>query len=174
MKYITSVLREDEQVAAEAHIHWVVYLPQLVITFVGVFLYFSADLEAGLVEAYARMAVGAAIGAWASWHLLSGLIYFLFTEIAVTDRRLISKFGLISRNTTSIPAHKIESTHVEQSVMGRVLGYGTVSVRGTGDHTEELKFVIDPVEFRNALNDLVDDEGAGKSGKRKSGDSEDE
>jgi uncharacterized membrane protein YdbT with pleckstrin-like domain len=73
------------------------------------------------------------------------------TEIAVTDRRLISKTGFIKRHTTEISMDKVESVDVDQSMLGRVLGYGDVTVRGTGEGIEPLRNVASPIELRNAM-----------------------
>src|SRR5437016_3553326 len=58
--------------------------------------------------------------------LLVGLIRRNATELAVTSHRVIAKFGFISRSTVELNLTKIESIRVEQSVMGRLLGYGSV------------------------------------------------
>jgi uncharacterized membrane protein YdbT with pleckstrin-like domain len=70
------------------------------------------------------------------------------TEIAVTDRRVIYKTGLIRRHTTEINMDKIESVDVDQSVLGRMFGYGTVTIRGTGEAVEPLRDIADPIAFR--------------------------
>jgi uncharacterized membrane protein YdbT with pleckstrin-like domain len=73
------------------------------------------------------------------------------TEIAVTNRRVIYKTGLIRRHTTEINMDKIESVDVDQSVLGRLFGYGTVTIRGTGEAVEPLRDIADPIDFRNAI-----------------------
>ena len=54
------------------------------------------------------------------------------TEMAVTDRRIIYKRGLIRRMTAEMNIEKVESVSVGQSILGRILDYGTIDVRGTG------------------------------------------
>jgi uncharacterized membrane protein YdbT with pleckstrin-like domain len=73
------------------------------------------------------------------------------TEIAVTDRRVISKWGLIRRNTTEMHMDKVESVEVKQSVLGRILDYGDVEIRGVGKEGISLPRIAAPIELRNHI-----------------------
>jgi uncharacterized membrane protein YdbT with pleckstrin-like domain len=57
-------------------------------------------------------------------------------EIVVTDRRVIYAHGFIQRHTVDVNMDKIESVDVDQTVMGRILDYGDVTIRGTGTTLE--------------------------------------
>lgn len=79
---------------------------------------------------------------------------FWTTEIAVTDRRLIYKRGLLSRDVEEILLDKIEGINIEQSILGRVLDYGAVRVRGVGIGEIDLPKDLDqPMEFKKALDE---------------------
>ena len=74
------------------------------------------------------------------------------TEIAVTNRRVILKRGLISRKVEEMRVDFIEGSDVNQTVMGRMFGYGQVKCYGTG--TENIffpKYTSDPIGFRRAI-----------------------
>ena len=73
------------------------------------------------------------------------------TEIAVTSDRIIYKAGFIRRDTVEILMDKVESVDVDQSIMGRLLDYGTVTVRGTGAGFEPLKGIAHPIELRSHI-----------------------
>jgi uncharacterized membrane protein YdbT with pleckstrin-like domain len=73
------------------------------------------------------------------------------TEVAVTDRRMIYKSGLIRRHTVEMNLDKVESVDVDQSLAGRPFGYGTVTIRGTGQAVEPLRDVAEPIQFRTAI-----------------------
>jgi uncharacterized membrane protein YdbT with pleckstrin-like domain len=75
----------------------------------------------------------------------------LSTEIAVTDRRIIYKRGLIQRHTIEINMDKVESVDVDQSILGRLFDYGTITVRGTGEGIEPLRNISTPIALRNAV-----------------------
>ncbi len=75
------------------------------------------------------------------------------SEFAVTSRRVIIKVGLISRRTVELKLEKIESIGVEQSILGRIFGYGTIVVNGTGGTHEPFRGIARPLEFRKAVNE---------------------
>jgi uncharacterized membrane protein YdbT with pleckstrin-like domain len=73
------------------------------------------------------------------------------TELAVTNKRVIYKTGWISRRTFEMNVAKVESVGVMQPLFGRLLGYGTILVKGTGQSIEPLRAVIAPLTVRNAI-----------------------
>ena len=81
------------------------------------------------------------------------------TELAVTNRRVIVKFGLIRRDTIEIQVARIESVQVHQSVGGRLLGYGNVVFSGAGTPQVAIPQLADPIGFRKAVIGAQD--GAG-------------
>src|SRR5205814_9970729 len=66
----------------------------------------------------------------------------------VTDRRVIYKTGILQRHSMEMNRSKVETVGVNQSILGRVLGYGTVIVRGTGGSFESIPFIGDSLTFR--------------------------
>ena len=73
------------------------------------------------------------------------------TELAVTNKRVVAKFGFISRDTIEINLARIESVQVSQSVMGRLLGYGTIVFSGAGTPQATIPSIASPLEFRKAV-----------------------
>ena len=82
---------------------------------------------------------------------LALIVRQLSAEIAVTNRRFIYKTGWISRKVHDIHLSKIESSNLQQGLMGRILGYGTFSVHGTGVGSIDLPNVDDPNELKRAI-----------------------
>jgi uncharacterized membrane protein YdbT with pleckstrin-like domain len=86
--------------------------------------------------------------------LSSGLRAFIrrvTTELAVTDQRVIYKAGLLSRHTLEMNRAKVESVTVDQTMLGRLFGYGTIIVRGTGSTLEPIRNISDPLTFRSHI-----------------------
>ena len=75
-------------------------------------------------------------------------------EFAVTNRRVIVKTGLISRKTLEMNLSKIESVNVDQSIFGRLLGYGTITIIGTGGTRESFPNISKPLQFRKKFQEL--------------------
>ena len=76
------------------------------------------------------------------------LIERISSEFAITNRRVIMKVGLVARRTLEMNLSKIESVNVDQGIFARLLGYGTVTVIGTGGTKETFAHISDPTEFR--------------------------
>ena len=77
-----------------------------------------------------------------------GILKRRATEMAVTNKRVIVKMGIVSRRTIELLLSRIESIVVDESAMGRALGYGTVTIRGTGGTPEVFENISHPLEFR--------------------------
>lgn len=102
------------------------------------------------------------IGAWA-WLIflgvfIVGIVFFIrdvvnmrTTEFAVTDRRVVLKRGLFTLRTQEIDVHSIEGVRLDQTFWGRVLGFGSLVVTGTGEARIVFPTMADPVAFRRAI-----------------------
>jgi uncharacterized membrane protein YdbT with pleckstrin-like domain len=78
------------------------------------------------------------------------------TELVVTDRRFIAKYGLVSTHSIEIRFDKIETVRVSQSLLGKMLNYGDVVVTGTGSTFDPIRNVANAMKFRIALNQAMD------------------
>ncbi len=87
-----------------------------------------------------------------------GMAYVKYktTELAITTRRVIAKFGFISRTTVELNINKVESIQVEQTVMGRMLNYGTLVIAGGGNPQAPIPGISDPIAFRRAFIEAQD------------------
>jgi uncharacterized membrane protein YdbT with pleckstrin-like domain len=80
--------------------------------------------------------------------LIAAWIRVMSTEIAITNRRVIAKFGFIRRSTVEIPLEKVEALRVEQGFLGRMLNYGTIFIAGAGTSVAPIRDIADPLVFR--------------------------
>ena len=149
MSYVQQVLQPDETVRFCTTLHWSIYLAAIIALVIGLafLVWHYVEGKANLLLLLGAIVFGVTGIVLA---LAAGLKRF-GTEVAVTDRRVIYKTGLIQRHTVEINLDKIESVDVDQSVLGRLFGYGTVTIRGTGQAVEPLRDMADPLQFRNAI-----------------------
>ena len=73
------------------------------------------------------------------------------TETDVTNMRVVHKTGFIKRRTFEMALDKVESVDVDQSIMGRILNYGNVTIKGVGEGKETISTIASPLAFRNAI-----------------------
>lgn len=81
-------------------------------------------------------------------------IRYLTTELAVTDKKVIAKFGFIQRDTVELLLSKAESVQVKQSILGRILNYGTIIVSGAGNPQAPIPGIARPIEFRKNFMEI--------------------
>ena len=97
------------------------------------------------------MWTGTGVGAYGCYYFLVSMIRYWTTEIVITNKRLIHKRGWIIRNTDEINVNRVEEINLKQGVIGRLFGYGKLTIHGTGIGAVELPNIDDPLEFRSAL-----------------------
>jgi uncharacterized membrane protein YdbT with pleckstrin-like domain len=141
-----------EQIRHTAQLHWIKYVPGLIALFGAVVLFVVAETS-GRGELF-WLILAAALGLIALAQLLHAWFKRWTTEIAVTNRRVIYKTGFINRATNEMHMDKVESVKVDQSVLGRLLDYGDVTVLGTGTGFEPLKTVAGPLDLRNHITGM--------------------
>jgi len=73
------------------------------------------------------------------------------TEIFVTDRRVIFVQGFFERQSIEVHMNQIESVDVDQTLLGRLFGYGDVTIHGTGNTYDPLHAVDRPIALRNEI-----------------------
>jgi hypothetical protein len=150
MSYVQRVLQPGEVVRHVAGLHWVAYLPGLLAWILAVIVLVVLPDERSIAQ-WIRLGAASLCAAVGLILLIRAAFDQWVTEIAVTDRRVISKRGFIRRNTTEMHMDKVESVEVKQSVLGRILDYGDVEIRGVGSGFEPLRKIAAPIELRNHI-----------------------
>lgn len=142
MGYIDKNLMTGEDIIYKANIHWFIFVPGVVIFAIGIYL-FTLDVEGGTGPVLGFIAILIAI-----FSLIKALITKITIELAVTSKRVIAKVGLIRRNTVELNHSKVESFNIDQSVFGRIFGFGTIIVNGTGGGKTPIPSIDSPLDFR--------------------------
>jgi uncharacterized membrane protein YdbT with pleckstrin-like domain len=160
MSYVNSVLQPGERIIIRGHLHWIVYWHAILFLVLGIVLV-SWEKAGGMGEGMiSYTAIAFAVLFVLSF--LHGWFIRWITEIAVTDRRIIYKRGFINRHTEEMNMDKVASVDVDQSILGRILDYGTLHVIGTGGSQptddgakprgiEHLHRIASPLALRNAI-----------------------
>jgi uncharacterized membrane protein YdbT with pleckstrin-like domain len=140
MSYVETVQVDGEVILATGRTHWFIYaMPG-----------FWFLLSSVACIAFTPHWIGGVGMAVSGIYLLGGWIYATSTELAVTSHRVIAKFGLIARHTVEVKNEKVESLLVTQSIPGRILNYGSISITGSGGTSAPIPFISNPLTFRSA------------------------
>ncbi|MER2519207.1 MAG: PH domain-containing protein [Bdellovibrionales bacterium] len=163
MSYIDKIMLPGEQVICAACLHWIVYFNGLFITVIGGILgHWSYPLMTFCFGPEVGKMLGRPVAGGAMLLVLVGAALLVgayirqsSTEIAITTRRLIVKVGFISRSTYEILTPRITGANFDQTIMGRVLGFGTIWVHGAGGEVSPIASVGKPQRFYKALIDTI-------------------
>jgi uncharacterized membrane protein YdbT with pleckstrin-like domain len=88
--------------------------------------------------------------------LIQNSRYFT-TELAITNKRVIAKFGLIRRNTIEMNISKVESIQVDQGILGRMFNFGSILVAGAGDPKAPIPGISEPLKFRKMFFEVQEE-----------------
>jgi uncharacterized membrane protein YdbT with pleckstrin-like domain len=161
LSYVEKHLIPGEAIRYQTKLHWIVMLRHALIAavllFIGGGLLLSlwssrkgSDYSQAALRLVGFVCVGGAGGLFAF-----GIMRRTATEMAVTNKRVIVKTGLAERRTTEILLSRIESVVVDEPPLGRILGYGTVIVRGIGGTPEVFQNIQHPLQFREQVQTQI-------------------
>lgn len=94
---------------------------------------------------------------------IAAFIRYKTTELAFTSKRVIAKFGFISRKTIELNISKVESIQVNQGILGRIFNYGTLVISGAGNPQAPIPGISNPMSFRRAFMESQDSAGEAKA-----------
>jgi uncharacterized membrane protein YdbT with pleckstrin-like domain len=146
MGYIEDNLMSGEKITYRSHLHWVVFLWPI-IWFVIAILFFIGGGDTAVV--------GGIFILVAIIHSISSLITYKTSEFGITNKRVLAKIGFIRRNSLEVLLTKVEGIQVNQGILGRILGYGSIVVSGTGGSKDPFHKISAPLEFRKRAQEQV-------------------
>ncbi len=148
MSYIKSQLLPGEQVKYSGHLHRIIFAPAWFFVLLALGMLIIA-MSSGDWPVFYALAVPAVIAyAWAK-------IIYTTSEFAVTNKRVVIKVGWLRRRTVETMLSKVEGINVDQSFIGRLMGYGSIIITGTGGTQEPFRNIGSPFEFRRQVQAQV-------------------
>ena len=141
MGYVDSNLLPNEQVTYRARLHRVIYLLPVCVLIIAIVVAIAS----------ASWIAGAVLGVIGLLMLVPPWIRSISSEFVVTNKRVLVKVGLVRRHSLELLLTKVEGIGVDQGILGRILGYGTITVSGTGGTREAFRMIARPLEFRRQV-----------------------
>jgi uncharacterized membrane protein YdbT with pleckstrin-like domain len=156
MAYIDSNLMPDEKVVYKTRLHWTIALRSILTVLAGLTLFVASLLAGDLAGDTELLAMGLLIVAGLAlvMSLFSGLRAFIIyrsSEFGITTKRVIIKTGVFHRQTLELMLRQVEAISVDQTFTGRMLGFGSLTLTGTGGVREEFHRIKAPLEFRKQI-----------------------
>lgn len=150
MSYLDDHLLAGERIVYRARLHWTIFLTSIVVVLLGVAL---AILVRVVEPAY--WYAGLALAGVGLLLAIGPAIRYVTSEFAVTDKRVLGKVGFIERESDETLLSKVEAIAVDQAVIGRIFGFGTLTITGTGGTQEVFSGIGEPLEFRRQIQSQI-------------------
>jgi membrane protein YdbS with pleckstrin-like domain len=150
MGYLDDHLLDGEQIVYRAHLHWTIFGWSILVVLLGVAL--GIVLRTFDPTYWYLGAILAGIGLLLA---IGPLIRYVGTEFAVTNKRVLSKTGFIQRESDETLLSKVEAIAVDQGILGRLLGFGTVRITGSGGTEDAFAGISQPLELRRQIQTQV-------------------
>jgi uncharacterized membrane protein YdbT with pleckstrin-like domain len=164
----------QEMTLAKVRLHWGIFVPALLFAFLPILAYLPVLLLAhGLLNSLSQLGMrsnqnsampslnliwlmpevvglvvvlGPLLGAWFA---------YAKSEVTLTNRRLVFRSGFLSRRSGELPLENVESIYISEPLIGRICGYGTVTVTSIGGAAFRLSFIGSPQNFHSMLQQTV-------------------
>jgi uncharacterized membrane protein YdbT with pleckstrin-like domain len=162
MSYVRKHLIEGETIVYETRLHWSVLIVPVAVALLfalTAILMFASAANASSDQNtvhQAKLFAGSAFLAIALIFLVRAILQRNATEMTVTNKRVFVKTGLTARRTIELLLSRVESIGVEESAAGRILGYGKVTIHGTGGTPEVFQKIAHPLEFRTQVQQQIE------------------
>jgi uncharacterized membrane protein YdbT with pleckstrin-like domain len=150
-RYIDDILQPGEKVLYSTNAHWVFYLPAIGAWIVAIVLFVVSRVASTDALVLLSLVSAAVVALVALYWTVRAWFHRWTTETDVTNLRVVHKTGFIKRRTFEMALDKVESVDVNQSIMGRLLNYGNVTIMGVGEGRETITTIASPLEFRNHI-----------------------
>ena len=150
-RYIDDILQPGEKVLYSTNAHWIFYLPAIGAWIVAAVLLVLAQIFPTETPYLICLSLSAIVAIFALYKMLTAWFHRWTTETDVTNLRVVHKTGFIKRRTFEMSLDKVESVDVNQSILGRLMNYGDVTVRGVGEGAETISTIASPLDFRNRI-----------------------
>jgi len=150
-RYIDEILQPGEKVLYSTNAHWMFYLPAIAAWIAALVLLILSRTTITESVILLCLSASAIVAIVALYWTVKAWFHRWTTETDVTNLRVVHKTGFIKRRTFEMALDKVESVDVNQSILGRLLNYGDVTILGVGEGRETISTIASPLQFRNAI-----------------------
>ncbi len=147
MSYIEKNLMNGENIFYTSKLHWAVFLWPVLWLIIALMFFSGGSDSAPIGVLFILIAIATSI---------SSFISYKTSEFGITNKRVIVKVGFIRRNSLEVLLNKVEGIQVNQGILGRILGFGSITVSGTGGTKDPFHKIDAPLEFRKKVQEQIE------------------
>jgi hypothetical protein len=150
-RYIDEILQPGERVLYSTNAHWIFHFPAIVAWIVALALFVLSRQATGDGLVLLCLVASGLVALAALYWTVKAWFHRFTTETDVTNLRVVHKTGFIKRRTFEMALDKVESVDVNQTILGRILNYGDVTINGVGEGRETIRTIASPLAFRSSI-----------------------
>lgn len=155
MGYVENNLMKNERIVYQAQLHWWIFVRPIIFLIFGLAFFTSG-------EEGAAKNIGLIIVIVSLISLIWQFIKKKNSEFVVSNKRVVLKSGVISRNVNEVVLSKAEGMNVNQGLFGRIFGFGSIIVT-SGGATNSYHNIADPLRFRKEINEQIEENATAKT-----------
>src|ERR1700736_4617269 len=150
-RYIDDILQPGEKVLYSTNAHWIFYWPAIAAWIVALFLFLLSRQTTTESVVLLCLSAAAVVAIVALYWTVKAWFHRWTTETDVTNMRVVHKAGFIKRRTFEMSLDHAERVAANQSILGRILNYGDVTILGVGEGKETIRMIASPLAFRSYI-----------------------
>lgn len=147
MSFIDTNLLSGEEVFFRTKLHWIIFSTPILWLLAAVIFYIYQPGNVIICLLPLLFGIGSTI---------STLVTYLTSEYGITNKRVLMKYGFIQIRSVDMFINKIESIIVNQSILGRILGFGSIVVCGVGGTKDPFFGIDQPLQFRKLVQEQIE------------------
>ena len=168
MSYLDQHLMPSETIIFRTKPHWIIFSKSALWWLLAILVFiYGPYLDVGQFRVGTFPPLYTLVGilsiAMAIVTAITTYIRFISSEFGITNKRVLAKIGFIERQSMEILLIRIESIEVNQTIPGRILGYGSITIIGTGGSKDPFFEIPDPMEFRELVQEQIEKQASSSS-----------
>ena len=140
---VEALLVDGEELLVQGQVHPAIYWKS------------AAVLAVALLVTLKAPPLGVVFGVFGMLMLVFAVLTRHFLLIALTNRRILARYGILQTDVVTVKFDKIESVEMERMLLGHILGYATVVAMGTGQRVIRIPFIANAAEFRRKYDEVT-------------------
>ena len=146
--YVKGTLSENEEIKEIVKLHWLNYSGTFLLGLITLLSVMMCFMGGRILDNLMIVLLFIIL-------TIYRFLTFWLTEMVITNKRIIYKRGIFSIKTKELENAKVESVLLEQSVLGRIFGYGSICFSGTGASKVKFEKINDPLVTKSQIESVI-------------------
>lgn len=143
-KELERMMVRGEEVILRANLHGALYWKTVAVLILACIFFITSITAFGFLFGFVGLLM-----------LAVSILTQHYLLLAITNKRVLARYGLLQMDVVDIRLSKIESIDLERMLPGHIFGYANVVVMGTGNRMLRVPYISNAEAFRRFYNEMV-------------------